>query len=402
MKVFVLNCGSSSVKYQLFNMEDESVMAKGLVERIGSDDAILTHTPTGRDSVKRTASILDHTTAIGQVLEMLVHPEHGVIKDISEIRAVGHRVLHGGPTFTESVLINAEVKTAIRDCIPLGPLHNPANLMGILAAESNISGVPQVAVFDTAFHQTMPKHAFLYALPYVLYERHKVRRYGFHGTSHRYIARRTAELLGRPSEGLRIISCHLGNGASIAAVKDGKCIDTSMGLTPLEGLMMGTRSGDLDPAIIFYVMKHEKLSIEEMDSLLNKHSGLLGVSGISGDMREIEAGIESGNERAKVAFDMYIYRICKYIGAYSVALDGVDAIVFTAGIGENSPLLRQRVCDALGSLGVKIDAEKNDSKGKEIDITGEGSKVKVLVVPTNEELVIARDTMEIVSGLNNG
>jgi acetate kinase len=293
------------------------------------------------------------------------------------------------------------VKKAIRDCIPLGPLHNPANLMGILAAESNIPGVPQVAVFDTAFHQTMPKHAFLYPLPYILYERHKVRRYGFHGTSHRYISRRTAELLKRPSEGLKIISCHLGNGASIAAVKDGKCMDTSMGLTPLEGLMMGTRSGDIDPAVVFYVMKHENLTMGEMDSLLNKHSGLLGVSGISGDMREIEAGVKNGNERAKVAFDIYEYRIRKYIGAYSVALDGVDAIVFTAGIGENSPFLRQRVCEGLGFLGVTIDAEKNNSKGKEVDITGEGSKAKVLVIPTNEELVIARDTLEIVSGSNS-
>lgn len=293
------------------------------------------------------------------------------------------------------------MKKAIRDCIPLGPLHNPANLMGILAAESNIPGVPQVAVFDTAFHQTMPKHAFLYPLPYILYERHKVRRYGFHGTSHRYISRRTAELLKRPSEGLKIISCHLGNGASIAAVKDGKCMDTSMGLTPLEGLMMGTRSGDIDPAVVFYVMKHENLTMGEMDSLLNKHSGLLGVSGISGDMREIEAGVKNGNERAKVAFDIYEYRIRKYIGAYSVALDGVDAIVFTAGIGENSPFLRQRVCEGLGFLGVTIDAEKNNSKGKEVDITGEGSKAKVLVIPTNEELVIARDTLEIVSGSNS-
>jgi acetate kinase len=273
--------------------------------------------------------------------------------------------------------------------------------MGILAAESNIPGVPQVAVFDTAFHQTMPKYAFLYPLPYVLYERHKVRRYGFHGTSHRYIARRAAEVLGRPSLGLKIISCHLGNGASIAAVKDGKCMDTSMGLTPLEGLMMGTRSGDIDPAVVFYVMKHENLTIGEMDSLLNKHSGLLGVSGISGDMREIEAGVKSGNERAKVAFDIYEYRIRKYIGAYAVALDGVDAIVFTAGIGENSPFLRQRVCEGLGFLGVTIDPEKNNSRGKEVDITGDGSKVKVLVIPTNEELVIARDTMEIVSAANS-
>ncbi|NLS44982.1 MAG: acetate kinase [Firmicutes bacterium] len=402
MKVFVLNCGSSSVKYQLFDMKDESVLAKGLVERIGSDDATLTHTPVGRTGTKRVLSILDHTTAIGQVLRMLTHSEYGVIKDIAEIRAVGHRVLHGGPAFTQSVLIDEEVKHAIRDCIPLGPLHNPANLMGILASESNIPGVPQVAVFDTAFHQTMPKHAFLYPLPYILYERHKVRRYGFHGTSHRFVSGRAAEILEKPLNNLKVISCHLGNGASIAAVKNGKSIDTSMGLTPLEGLMMGTRSGDIDPAIIFYIMNRENLGLEEIDSLLNKHSGLLGVSGISSDMREIEAGTEQGNNRAKIAFDIYEYRIRKYIGAYAAALDGVDAIVFTAGIGENSPMLRQRVCQGLGFLGVTIDLEKNDSKGKEVDITGESSKIRVLVIPTNEELVIARDTMEIVSAIRKG
>ncbi|MCR4402028.1 MAG: acetate kinase [Firmicutes bacterium] len=399
MKVFVLNCGSSSVKYQLFNMDDESVMAKGLVERIGSDDAILTHRPAGRQPVKQVAPILDHTTAIGKVLAVLTHHEHGVIRDISEIAAVGHRVVHGGESFTGSVLITEEVKKALRDCIDLAPLHNPPNLTGIAAAEALMPGVPQVAVFDTAFHSTMPRHAFLYAIPYVLYQRHKVRRYGFHGTSHRYVAWRAAAILGRPLETLKIISCHLGNGASIAAIKDGKSVDTSMGFTPLEGLMMGTRSGDVDPGVIFFVMDREQLTPAEANSMLNKHSGLVGLSGLSSDMREIEAGMAQGDPRAKDAFDVYEYRIRKYIGAYAAAMDGVDVIVFTAGVGENSPLMRQRVCDGLGFLGVKIDALKNDIKGKEADISAEGSAVKVLVIPTNEELVIARDTLEIVSTL---
>lgn len=397
MKVFVLNCGSSSVKYQLFNMDDESVMAKGLVERIGSDDAILTHRPTGRQSVKQISTILDHTTAITRVLSVLTHAEHGVIRHVSEIGAVGHRVVHGGEAFTGSVLITEEVKKALHDCIDLAPLHNPPNLTGIAAAEALMPGVPQVAVFDTSFHSTMPRHAFLYPIPYVLYERHKVRRYGFHGTSHRYVVQRAAEILGRPLEELKIISCHLGSGASIAAVKHGKSIDTSMGFTPLEGLVMGTRSGDVDPGVILFVMDREELTLVEANAMLNKHSGLVGLSGMGSDMREIEDEMAKGNARAKDAFDVYEYRIRKYIGAYAAAMNGVDAIIFTAGVGENSPLLRQRVCEGLSFLGVKIDPVKNDMKGKEADISAEGSAVKVLVVPTNEELVIARDTMTIVS-----
>ncbi|MGE5585901.1 MAG: acetate/propionate family kinase [Bacillota bacterium] len=397
MKVFVLNCGSSSVKYQLFDMDNESVMAKGLVERIGSDDAVLTHRPEGRQPVKQTRPILDHTTAIGKVLAVLTHPENGVIGDVSEIGAVGHRVVHGGEAFTGSVLITDEVKKALRDCIDLAPLHNPPNLTGIAAAEELMPGVPQVAVFDTAFHSTMPRHAFLYPVPYVLYQRHKVRRYGFHGTSHRYVARRASEILRRPLEDLKIISCHLGNGASIAAIRSGKSIDTSMGFTPLEGLMMGTRSGDVDPGLILFIMDREQLSLVEVNAMLNKHSGLVGLSGLSSDMREIEAGMAQGNPRAKDAFDVYEYRIRKYIGAYAAAMDGVDVIIFTAGIGENSPLLRQRVCEGISFLGVRIDPAKNDVRGKEADISAEGSAVRVLVVPTNEELVIARDTMEIVS-----
>ncbi len=397
VKIFVLNCGSSSVKYQLFDMDDESVMAKGLVERIGFDDAVLTHRPAGRQSVREVMSVLDHTTAISQVLWMLTHPEHGVIHDVGEIGAVGHRVVHGGEAFTESVLVTNEVKQAMRDCMELAPLHNPPNLTGILAAEALMPGVPQVAVFDTSFHSTMPRHAFLYAIPYVLYERRKVRRYGFHGTSHQYVVQRAASMLGRPLGELKIISCHLGNGASIAAVKHGQSIDTSMGFTPLEGLVMGTRSGDIDPGALFYIMEREDLGLEEANSMLNKHSGLVGLSGVSADMREIESEMAKGNPRAKDAFDVYEYRIRKYIGAYAAAMNGVDAIVFTAGVGENSPLLRRRVCEGLSFLGVKIDLEKNGVKAKEADISAEGAAVRVLVVPTNEELVIARDTMRIVS-----
>ncbi len=399
MKVFVLNCGSSSVKYQLFDMDHESVMAKGLVERIGSDDAILTHRPNGRPKVRQISTILDHTTAIGRVLSVLTHAEHGVIQDAGEIGAVGHRVVHGGEAFTRSVLITDEVKKALRDCADLAPLHNPPNLAGIAAAESLMPRVPQVAVFDTSFHSTMPRHAFLYPIPYVLYERHKVRRYGFHGTSHSYVVQRAAEMLGRPLDELKIISCHLGNGASIAAVKHGRSIDTSMGFTPLEGLVMGTRSGDVDPGVILYVMDREELTLVEANAMLNKHSGLVGLSGVDSDMREIEDAMAKGNPRAKDAFDVYEYRIRKYIGAYAAAMDGADVIIFTAGVGENSPLLRERVCGGLSFLGVRIDPRKNDIKGKEADISADGSAVKVLVVPTNEELVIARDTAAIVSSL---
>lgn len=396
MKVFVLNCGSSSVKYQLFDMGDESVLAKGRVERIGTDEALVVHQATGRDAVHATGTILEHTAAIQRVLALLTSPEHGVIRHVSEIGAVGHRVLHGGEYFSGSVLVTPEVKQAIRACFDLGPLHNPANLAGIEAAENLIPGVPQVATFDTGFHSTMPRYAYLYALPYVLYRRYHVRRYGFHGTSHRYVSERAAALMGRPPAELKLISCHLGNGASVAAVQGGASVDTSMGFTPLEGLVMGTRSGDLDPAVLPYVMAKEELGLAEISSMLNKHSGLLGVSGVSGDMRDIEEEMEKGNPRARDAFLMFTYRLRKYIGAYAAAMDGVDAILFTGGIGENSWRVREEVCQHLNYLGVQIDPDLNRNGQKEKDIATPSSRVRVWVIPTNEELVIARDARDIV------
>ena len=398
MKILVLNCGSSSLKYQLFDMTDESVLAKGLVERIGMTDAILTHRPTGKDKYRNVEPLLEHTAAIKTVTNALIHSEHGVIKDIKEIDAVGHRVVHGGEKFSDSTLITEEVKEVLEEYIELAPLHNPPNLKGIAAAEDALPGVPQVGVFDTAFHATIPPYAYLYALPYTLYQRHKIRRYGFHGTSHKFVARRVAELMKQEMSSLKIITCHLGNGASIAAVDKGKSVDTSMGFTPLEGLIMGTRAGDIDPAIIPYVMAKEELSLGEVDAMLNKHSGVLGISGIGSDMRDIEDGVEAGNERAQLALDMYTYRIRKYIGAYAAAMDGVDVIVFTAGVGENGPVPRQAICQHLDYLGVEFDEELNDFKGEEREITKPSSKVKIWVVPTNEELMIARDTMDIVKG----
>jgi acetate kinase len=394
MKILVLNCGSSSVKYQLFDMVDESVLAKGVVERVGMDDAILTHRPSNGEKVRQVQTILEHTAAIKVVLEALTHPGHGVIQDIKEIDAVGHRVVHGGEKFSESVIIDNEVKAAIEEYIELAPLHNPPNLKGILAAENALPDVPQVAVFDTAFHATLPPHAYLYGLPYTLYQRYKIRRYGFHGTSHKFVAFRAAELMQTDISTLKIITCHLGNGASITAVNGGKSVDTSMGFTPLEGLVMGTRSGDIDPAIIPFVMAKEELSIGEVDAMLNKHSGLMGVSGVSSDMRDIEEQIAADNERAQLAHDIYIYRIAKYIGAYTAAMNGVDVIVFTAGIGENGPMQREAICRNLGYLGVEIDVKQNDCKGKEQEISTPSSTVKVWVIPTNEELMIARETMD--------
>jgi acetate kinase len=394
MKILVLNCGSSSVKYQLFDMTDESVLAKGVVERIGMDDAILTHRPTDEEKVRQVQTILEHTAAIKVVLEALTHPEYGVIQDIKEIDAIGHRVVHGGEQFSESVIINNEVKAAIEEYIELAPLHNPPNLKGISAAESALPDVPQVAVFDTAFHATLPPHVYLYGLPYTLYQRYKIRRYGFHGTSHKFVAFRAAELMQTDITALKLITCHLGNGASITAVNGGKSVDTSMGFTPLEGLIMGTRSGDIDPAIIPFVMAKEELSIGEVDAMLNKHSGIMGVSGVSSDMRDIEEQIAANNERAQLAHDMYTYRIAKYIGAYAAAMNGVDVIVFTAGIGENGPMQRKAICRNLGYLGVEIDAIQNDFRGKEREISTPFSKVKVWVIPTNEELMIARETMD--------
>ncbi|MDR0266738.1 acetate kinase [Paenibacillus sp.] len=402
MKILVINAGSSSLKYQLYDMKDESVLAKGLVERIGMDSSILTHKPTGRAEVTEVSEILEHTTAIRKVLSLLTDQEHGVIGSIDEIDAVGHRVVHGGEYFSESALVDGDVKSKIRQLFDLAPLHNPASMMGIKAAEANMPNVPQVVAFDTAFHQTMPEHAYLYAIPRVLYKKHKVRRYGAHGTSHDFVSKTSSEFLDRPLEDLKIIVCHIGNGASITAVKDGQSIDTSMGMTPLEGLMMGTRSGDLDPAIVPYVMNKEDLTVNEVNSMLNKHSGLLAISGISSDMREITEGMENGDANSKLAFEMYEYRLRKYIGSYAAAMNGVDVIAFTAGVGENSVVLRNKVCENLTYLGVELDKELNEIRsGEPRRISSANSKVQVLVVPTNEELVIARDTNRIVQGLKS-
>lgn len=397
MKLLVINAGSSSLKYQLYDMTDESVLAKGLVERIGMDSSILTHKPTGKQEVTEVSEILEHTTAIRKVLGMLTHTEHGVISSIDEIQAVGHRVVHGGEYFKASALVDEQAKIEIRRLFDLAPLHNPASMMGINAAEANMPNVPQVVVFDTAFHQTMPEKSYLYAIPRVLYNKYKVRRYGAHGTSHEYVSQAAAEYLNRPIEDLKIITCHIGNGASITAVQGGKSMDTSMGMTPLEGLMMGTRSGDLDPAIVPYVINKEELTVNEVNSMLNKHSGLLAISGISSDMREITEGMDKGEPNSTLAFEMYEYRLRKYIGSYAAALNGVDVIVFTAGVGENSVVLRQRVLEQLTYLGVELDEELNKIRsGDPRHISTPQSKVEVLVIPTNEELVIARDTHRIV------
>jgi acetate kinase len=397
MKVLVLNCGSSSLKYQLFNMEDESVLAKGLVQRIGIDEAYLEHQAGENPKVKIEADIPNHTKAIQLVIEALLSNEHGVIKSMDEINAVGHRVVHGGEAFAGSVLITDEVIQALEANVELAPLHNPPNIVGIKVCEELMPGIPQVGVFDTAFHQTMEPHAYLYGLPYEYYKKYAVRRYGFHGTSHRYVSKRVCEVMGIPYETAKIITCHLGNGASLAAVDGGKSVDTSMGFTPLEGLLMGTRSGDLDPAILKFLMAKEGLSAEQMDNILNKKSGLQGVSGVSSDSRDVENAAKEGNEQAATALKMFNYRVKKYIGAYAAAMGGVDAIVFTAGIGENSISTRAGVLEGLEFLGCKLDPEKNNVRGKEQLISTEDSTVKAYIIPTNEELVIARDTKEIVS-----
>ncbi|WP_166239464.1 acetate/propionate family kinase [Paenibacillus turpanensis] len=403
MNILVINAGSSSLKYQLYNMTDESVLAKGKVERIGMDTAMLTHEPTDAPEVREVSEILDHTTAIRKVMDKLVHPECGVLKSVDEIQAVGHRVVHGGESFSSSVIVTQEVKQEIKRLFDLAPLHNPAHMMGINAVDQVLPGVPQVAVFDTAFHQTMPQHAYLYAIPKILYRKYKIRRYGFHGTSHAYVSAQAAKFLGRPIEDLKIITCHIGNGASLSAVKDGKSVDTSMGMTPLEGLMMGTRSGDLDPAIVPFTMAKQDLAIHEVNSMLNKHSGLLAISNISSDMREIEEAMAEGDKNAELAFEMYTYRLRKYIGSYAAALNGLDVMVFTAGVGENSATLRAHVCEGLSFLGVKLDLEANKIRSGEVRrISSADSKVEVLVVPTNEELVIARDTFNLVQSGNQG
>ena len=397
MKILVINCGSSSLKYQLYNMDNNDVLAKGLVERIGIDGSNLQHKPAGKakDKYVFEQPLKNHSEAIKLVMDKLVDPECGVIADLSEINGVGHRVLHGSKFFTESCIVTEEVKKVVAECADLGPLHNPANLMGIEACEELMPGVKNVAVFDTAFHQTMPPKAYMYPLPYEYYEKYNVRRYGFHGTSHRYVSKRAIEMLGNP-EHSRVITCHLGNGSSIAAVKDGKCIDTSMGLTPLAGFEMGTRCGDIDPAIVPYLMKKENLTPDEIDTIMNKKSGLLGITGISSDFRDAEAAMNEGNERAKLGLDMFRYQIAKYIGSYVIALGGCDSIVFTAGIGENNAGHRAAICEYLECLGVKIDPEKNKLRG-DVDFTGEGSTMKTFIIPTDEELMIAQDTMELLS-----
>ncbi|MGG1618733.1 acetate/propionate family kinase [Paenibacillus sp. NRS-1782] len=397
MKILVINAGSSSLKYQLYDMTDESVLAKGLVERIGMDSSILTHKPTNKEEYTEVSEILEHTTAIRKVLNALTDSEHGVISSTSEIQAVGHRVVHGGEIFKQSAVVTPEAKSEIRRLFDLAPLHNPASMMGIKAAELNMSDVPQVVVFDTSFHQTMPEKAYMYAIPRVLYNKYKVRRYGAHGTSHDYVSKEAAKFVGRPLEELKIITCHIGNGGSVTAVQGGLSVDTSMGMTPLEGLMMGTRSGDLDPAIVPYVMNKQELTVNEVNSMLNKHSGLLAISGISSDMREITEGMEKGEANSTLAFEMYEYRLRKYIGSYAAAMNGVDLIVFTAGVGENSVVLRKRVLEQLTFLGIELDESLNAIRsGEPRRITTANSKVDVLIVPTNEELVIARDTYRLV------
>ncbi|MDY8021401.1 acetate kinase [Paenibacillus polymyxa] len=397
MKILVINAGSSSLKYQLYDMTDESVLAKGLVERIGMASSILTHKPTNKEEYTEVSEILEHTTAIRKVLNALTDAEHGVISSTSEIQAVGHRVVHGGEIFKQSAVVTPEAKSEIRRLFDLAPLHNPASMMGIKAAELNMPDVPQVVVFDTSFHQTMPEKAYMYAIPRVLYNKYKVRRYGAHGTSHDFVSKEAAKFLGRPLEDLKIITCHIGNGGSVTAVQGGLSVDTSMGMTPLEGLMMGTRSGDLDPAIVPYVMNKEELTVNEVNSMLNKHSGLLAISGISSDMREITEGMEKGEANSTLAFEMYEYRLRKYIGSYAAAMNGVDVIAFTAGVGENSIVLRKRVLEQLTFLGIELDESLNAIRsGEPRRITTANSKVEVLIIPTNEELVIARDTFRLV------
>ena len=395
MNVLVINCGSSSLKFQLINSESEAVLAKGLCERIGIDGR-LTYQPAGGEKNVSEKAMPTHTEAIQFVIDALTDADTGVVKSLDEIGAVGHRVVHGGEKFAKSVVVTPEVKAAIAECNDLAPLHNPANLIGIEACESLMPSTPQVVVFDTDFHQTMPEKAYMYGLPYEYYEKYKVRRYGFHGTSHSFVSKRVAEIVGKPYNATKTIVCHLGNGASISAVLNGESVDTSMGLTPLEGLVMGTRSGDIDPAIMEFVAKKENLDIAGIMNVLNKKSGVEGISGVSSDFRDLEEAADNGNARAALAIDVFAYRVAKYVGAYTAAMNGVDNIVFTAGIGENAGLVRTKVCSYLGYLGITIDEEANGKRGEEIVISTPDSKVKVLVVPTNEELAIARETVALV------
>lgn len=395
MKILVVNCGSSSLKYQLIDMVSESPIAQGLVDRIGIEGSILTHKVNGKKYIIEE-EMKDHKKAIELVLNALVNKEHGVISDMSEISAVGHRVVHGGEKYAESILIDNEVMKALEEFIKLAPLHNPPNITGINACKELMPETPMVAVFDTAFHQTLPDYAYMYSLPYDLYEKNGVRKYGFHGTSHKYVSTVASEILGKNIESLRIITCHLGNGSSLAAVKNGKCVDTSMGFTPLAGLTMGTRCGDIDPAVVTFLEKELNYSVDEVNKIMNKESGVLGISGISSDFRDILKAAAEGNERAELALNMFKNKVIQYIGAYTAVMGGVDAIVFTAGVGENSEPIRKRIVTELGFLGIKLDEEKNKVMGEIETISTEDSKVKVLVIPTNEELMIGRDTKEIV------
>ncbi len=403
MVILVLNCGSSSIKYQLIDMiseESNNLLAKGLVERIGLNDGILSHRPTGKDKFEVTKSIPDHTVGINMILEALVDKNHGVISSLKDIAAVGHRVAHGGEFFTESVLIDAKVKEEIEKCIELAPLHNPANLKGVMSMENLLPSVPQVAVFDTSFHQSMPAYSYLYAIPYKYYDKYRIRRYGFHGTSHKFVAQKACKLENMDFNTSKIITCHLGNGASVTAIQNGKSLDTSMGFTPVDGLIMGTRCGTVDPGVLLFLADKENLNLKGVNDLINKQSGVQGISGISSDMRDVECAAANGNERAILALDMYYYRVTKFIGAYAAVMGGVDLIVFTGGIGENDPILREKVSSMLGFMGVDFDAEANNGvRGKDKLLTKPSSRVKVMAITTNEELVIATDTRSIVSKL---
>ncbi len=397
MKILVINAGSSSLKFQLLDMDENKVLVKGICDRIGIDNSVMEYQVPGKNKYVVNKEMEKHKDAIALVLKTLIDKDHGVIKSTSEICGVGHRVLHGGEKFHDPVLINDKVMDAIRECIPLGPLHNPANIMGIEGCVAEMKGIPMIAVFDTGFHQTMPKYAYTYAIPYEAYEKYSVRKYGFHGTSHKYVTQKAAEMLGKPIEKLKLISCHLGNGASICAVKYGKCIDTSMGLTPLDGLEMGTRCGTIDPAVVTFLMQKEGMSAAEMDTYLNKKSGLLGVSGVSNDMRDTQKAAIAGNKRAQLAIDIFAYRVKTFVGSYFAAMNGADAIIFTGGIGENDELIRLKSLEEMDNLGIAIDPEKNKTRGKEIDISAAEAKVRTLVIPTNEELAIAKETKKLIS-----
>lgn len=399
MKILVINCGSSSLKYQVLDMNGEVLLAKGLVERIGLEGSVITHEKIGMDKVVTTTPMENHKKAIALVLEAIINKEHGVVNDMSEIQAVGHRVVHAGEKYASSVLITEDVMAALEECVALAPLHNPPNLLGIEACRELMPTTPMVGVFDTAFHQTMKPASYIYAIPYEYYEKYGVRRYGFHGTSHRYVSQKCAEILEEDVKNLKIITCHLGNGASIAAVQNGICVDTSMGFTPLEGLVMGTRCGDIDPAIVTFLQDAENLTSDQVNDIMNKKSGVFGISGVSSDFRDIETAAAEGNERAKLAIDIFAQKVRKYIGAYIAEMNGVDAIVFTAGVGENGIDMRKTICAGLDNLGIMLDDEKNNVRGKDRVISTDHSKVKIVLIPTDEELTIARDTKKIVGNL---